>query len=86
MAHKSTNPYVTDRPIKTDMQFYGREAEFDWVAQTCIRGERILILYGPSRIGKTSFLHHLPSRLMADFVNLAALLRKAEEASLARRP
>ena len=76
MAQIPNNPYVTDQPVGKNMPFYGREAEFDWVKQSCSRGERVLILHGPFRIGKTSFLYHLPDRLPSDFpivyVNLQA--------------
>ena len=75
MALKSTNPYITGKPIGKDMPFYGREAEFDWIAQTCIRGEHILILHGVSRIGKTSLLYQLPYRLTTDFVVVYVDLR-----------
>ncbi len=68
MAHTPTNPYITDRPVGKGLPFYGREAEFDWVTQSCLRNERILILHGPHRIGKTSFLAQLPYKLPAEYV------------------
>ena len=67
MAHTAADPYVTDRPVGKDMPFYGREVEFDWVQQSCLHGERVLILHGPPRIGKTSFLYQLPYKLPTDF-------------------
>jgi Tol biopolymer transport system component len=68
MAHTPTNPYITDRAVGKGLPFYGREAEFDWVTQSCVRGERILILHGPHRIGKTSFLAQLPHKLSGDYI------------------
>lgn len=68
MAQIPINPYVTNQPVGANMPFYGREAEFDWVKQSCSRGERVLILHGPFRIGKTSFLHHLPDHLPPNIV------------------
>ena len=68
MVHTSTNPYVTDRPVGRGIPFYGRVSEFDWVKQSCSRGERILILHGPMHIGKTSFLYQLPEVLPEEFV------------------
>jgi len=70
MAQIPINPYVTNQPVGMNMPFYGREAEFDWVKQSCLRGERVLVLHGPFRIGKTSFLYHLPSYLPPDLVVL----------------
>ncbi len=67
MVHTSTNPYVTDRPVGRGIPFYGRVSEFDWVKQSCLRGERILILHGPMHIGKTSFLYQLPEVLPEEF-------------------
>lgn len=67
MTHTTTDPYVTDRPVGRDAPFYGRKVEFDWVRQSCLHGERVLILYGPPRIGKTSFLWQLPHVLRDDF-------------------
>jgi hypothetical protein len=68
MVHTPTNPYITDRPIGKGLPFYGREAEFDWVAQSCLRGEHILVVHGPHRIGKSSFLAQLPYKLPAEYV------------------
>lgn len=67
MTPTVADPYVTDRPVGKDMPFYGREVEFDWVKQSCLHGERVLILHGPPRIGKTSFLYQLPYKLPPDF-------------------
>lgn len=81
MVHLPTNPYITDRPIEGEPLFYGRTAEFDWVEQSCIRGERILILHGPAKIGKTSFLHQLARKLSTTFVVVYIDLQREESAT-----
>ena len=57
------NPYIVDRPLNEDDLFRGREAAFARLFAELRRGQRLLLLYGRPRIGKTSFLNQLPSRL-----------------------
>lgn len=55
------NPYVAGGPIFDEALFFGREALIQRVLQTVHNNS--LLLYGERRIGKTSLLHQLLSRL-----------------------
>ncbi len=57
------NPYVVDRPIAEEDLFCDREDVLTWIEDRLRSGERILAIYGPPRIGKTSVLLQLPLRL-----------------------
>ncbi|MFB0545695.1 MAG: hypothetical protein ACETWB_02185 [Anaerolineae bacterium] len=69
------NPYITNRPIGEKELFFGREDVFSWVVESLSRGQRVLVLYGPRRIGKSSFLRQLPHRLPSNYVPLLLSLR-----------
>jgi len=65
------NPYVTGNPIKANrlMLFKGRQH----IAQEIVTrlrgsGNPTLLLYGPRRMGKSSFLLHLPNLLPARYI------------------
>lgn len=70
-----SNPYLTEHPIEVGEDFFGREGEFSWVARGLTRGHRVLVIYGPRRIGKTSFLRQLPRHLPPEYVFLLLSLR-----------
>jgi len=57
------NPYVFDRPLTDQDLFRGREALFSRLAADLRAGQRLFILAGKPRIGKTSFVNQLGSRL-----------------------
>ncbi|MCD6518338.1 MAG: hypothetical protein J7M05_00230, partial [Anaerolineae bacterium] len=57
------NPYIIDRPLTEDDLFFGREKLFEQLGRYLSNGQRLLLLYGKRRMGKTSFLNQLPLRL-----------------------
>jgi hypothetical protein len=63
------NPYRVGTPLLREHRalFRGREALRDAVAGALLGQERVtLVLYGPRRMGKTSFLQQLPNLLTGD--------------------
>ncbi len=67
------NPYDTSRPASEKMSF-GRDDALAWVRENLIGSRRVFVIYGPRRIGKTSFLrnliHHLPPGHVPIFLDL----------------
>ncbi len=61
------NPYITDRPLSDQDLFFGREKELANLALALGGEQRLFLLYGQRRIGKTSFLAQLPTYLGAEF-------------------
>src|SRR3954471_207213 len=53
-----TNPYVTDEPIRTTDDFFGRDAEVAQLLTRIRRGTSTVIL-APPRMGSTSLLNRL---------------------------
>jgi hypothetical protein len=73
------NPYMIGRPLhRQDAAiFRGREALRDAVATSLLGQERVtLVLYGPRRMGKTSFLQQLPNLLTGDVLPVFVDLQK----------
>ncbi len=62
------NPYITNRPVRAPVAFFGRSDLLSWVQERLIKGERILLLHGVRRIGKTSFLLQLPYHVPAGYL------------------
>ncbi len=60
------NPYVTDRPLTPGDFFANRESSFRHLRENLEAGQRLFLLYGRRRIGKTSFVNQLPTRLGAN--------------------
>jgi tetratricopeptide (TPR) repeat protein len=61
------NPYITGRPV-SGRDFYGREDIFRFVQNTFSSPEQnVIVLWGQRRMGKTSVLHELSSRLSPEF-------------------
>lgn len=61
------NPYIAGPPV-SGPNFYGRENIFRFVQDTFSSPrQNVAVLYGQRRIGKTSVLHELPSRLSSEF-------------------
>ena len=61
------NPYIVDRPLTEEDLFRGRAEAFARLIDELRRGQRLVLLYGRPRIGKTSFLNQLPSRLSEQY-------------------
>ena len=59
----ANNPFTPDQPITDEERFFGREDVVEWVDDLLVTGERLVLVYGTPRIGKTSLLYRLRSRL-----------------------
>jgi len=60
------NPYIIDRPLDGQDLFFDRERELSALLGTWERQERLVLLYGKPRIGKTSLLDQLLARCAGD--------------------
>lgn len=54
------NPYQAGRPVADLRLLFGREGSASWLEQQLVVGQRVVLLYGPPLIGKTSLARHLP--------------------------
>lgn len=63
MPRPANNPFTPDQPIVDDERFFGREETMDWAQEHLVTGQHFLLLYGTARMGKTSLLYRLRSRL-----------------------
>lgn len=83
MPHSSTNPFTPDQPVTEEERFFGRDDVIEWVDDRLVAGERLLVLFGTPRIGKTSLLFRLRTRLasraLPAYVDLAAQQAPAVE-------
>jgi hypothetical protein len=61
-----TNPYDPTRPVEDRAKLYGRDDALLWTEQQLALGRRLVIIYGPELIGKTSVVHCLPESLPAE--------------------
>jgi len=57
------NPHIVDRPLTDQDLFFGRDKELVQLGRLLLDGERLVLVFGQPRIGKTSFANQLPSRL-----------------------
>lgn len=62
------NPYVVNRPLTTGDLFVGRYGILAAVAQRVRRGQQLVLVYGPARMGKTSVLRQLMKELSPEFL------------------
>jgi HAMP domain-containing protein len=54
------NPYVVGNPIRKAEMFFGRKDDLEWIGhQLEHAGNKMILLFGPRRIGKTSLLHQI---------------------------
>jgi HAMP domain-containing protein len=54
------NPYVVGNPVRRPDMFFGRQDDLAWIGhQLDHAGNKMILLYGPRRIGKTSLLHQI---------------------------
>jgi HAMP domain-containing protein len=54
------NPYVVGNPIRRAEMFFGRQDDLEWIGhQLEHAGNKMILLFGPRRIGKTSLLHQI---------------------------
>lgn len=61
------NPYQAGRPVEKPDMFFGRDDALIWIEQQVTLDRRLLIVYGPEQIGKTSLVRRLPA-LLAEHV------------------
>lgn len=58
------NPYVIGVPLTADTGFYGRSDVFQFIGDMLDSGQqRVIVLYGQRRVGKTSILHQAMRQL-----------------------
>jgi hypothetical protein len=61
------NPYVIGVPLIGNVGFYGRRDVFQFIDKTLDAGQqRVIVLYGQRRIGKTSILHQTIRQLTGE--------------------
>ncbi|MCP4548428.1 MAG: ATP-binding protein [bacterium] len=79
------NPYITGIPIQPDEQIiFAPRPDLVRVVENAItaaHGKPTLALYGPRRMGKTTFLLHLPRLLPDDILPVFVDLQEAVQAS-----
>ncbi len=84
-THDTFNPYITNRPISEPSAFFGRKDLLTWVRQRLVKGDRILLLHGVRRIGKTSLLlqlaHHVPAGFLPIHLDVRKLAQRADTES-----
>lgn len=56
---KMPNPYIAGPPLTGEAGFFGREDIFQFVRETLTAGQKVIVLFGQRRVGKTSLLHQL---------------------------
>jgi len=76
---KAKNPYIINAPIGEEDFFVGRGDIFTWIYDNLAAGQRILVLYGRPKIGKTSLLNQLPLHLFARYVPVTATVEPNEQ-------
>jgi hypothetical protein len=75
------NPYVIDRPLAEGDLFVGRYEVLAGVAHGVRRGRQLVLVYGPARMGKTSFLRQLTKELAPEFLVVSVDLSWPETGS-----
>jgi hypothetical protein len=85
MAEK-INPYIAGAPVQEARMFFGREDVFSWIERSLAGKyvDHILVIHGQRRVGKTSVLKHLPSRLPDTYVTTFIDLQGRVSTTLSR--
>ncbi len=60
------NPYIIGRPISEPELFFGRQEQLSFIEENLRRGEKVILLHGQRRIGKSSLLHNIPKCVKLD--------------------
>ncbi|WP_414578260.1 AAA-like domain-containing protein [Anabaena sp. CCY 9402-a] len=60
------NPYIIGRPINEPELFCGRQKQLSFVEENLRRGEKVIVLHGERRIGKSSLLQNIPKFVKLD--------------------
>ncbi len=83
MPRSSTNPFTPEEPVTEEERFFGRGDIIEWVDDRLVAGERLLVVFGTPRSGKTSLLFRLRARLASRgfpaYVDLGSLEGPAAE-------
>lgn len=56
---KIPNPYIAGPPLTGEAGFFGRVEIFQFVHDTLTTDQKVIVLFGQRRVGKTSLLHQL---------------------------
>lgn len=75
------NPYVVERPLIEGDPSVGRYEVLAGVVQTLKRGQRLVLVYGIMRMGRTSFLWQLAKELAPDFTTVYVNLKWPKDVS-----
>ncbi|MFB0538094.1 MAG: hypothetical protein ACETWR_24290 [Anaerolineae bacterium] len=76
------NPYDTSRPVSEEKMLFGRDDVLAWITENLIGGQRVFVLHGPRRIGKTSLLRRLAHHLPPGYVPILLDLRSTRHQDL----
>jgi hypothetical protein len=79
---EAVNPYTPGKPVEDERKFFGREEIISWALRQLLAGQRVLVLYGPEQIGKTSLLIQLRPYLANQFCSVLIKLRGLEATGL----
>jgi AAA ATPase domain len=60
------NPYIIGRPISEPQIFFGRKKQLDFIEENLRQGEKVILLHGQRRIGKSSLLQNIPKLVNVD--------------------
>lgn len=60
------NPYIIGRPISEPEKFFGRQEQLAFIEENLRRGEKVILLHGQRRIGKSSLLQNIPKLVKVD--------------------
>jgi outer membrane protein assembly factor BamB len=87
--HFITNPYTTGTPIREKEMFYGRKEDLRFLRESLgsLSTNRVVLLWGQRRMGKTSLIYQLANELAAGdyvpvFIDLQDLALKESSAQL----
>jgi HAMP domain-containing protein len=81
------NPYVVGNPIRRTEMFFGRQDDLEWIGQQLDHaGNKMILLFGPRRIGKTSLLHQIyagrcKANIVAFFFDTQQIIPEIEQDS-----
>ena len=76
------NPFVVDRPLEAGDPECPRYTLLARVAQWVKRQKRLVLVFGPPRMGKTTFLGHLASELASELLVARVELHWPQEAQV----
>ncbi|MEM9542141.1 MAG: ATP-binding protein, partial [Cyanobacteria bacterium P01_E01_bin.42] len=60
------NPYIVGSAISDPKYFFGRQKLFQFVEENLEKGEKVILLHGQRRIGKSSVLLQIPNFVRSD--------------------